>query len=110
MGGKASYVFKTTAVSMKIAAMMAGNIKVGREYSSLRREPAFFNGMLKCVKYFVSLTLWVFHPAMWMMVMLAVMDMPHEHSDDRVGVPSLGHFLHVLTVFPVVIQINCHSL
>ena len=34
MGGKASYVFKTTAVSMKIAAMMAGNIKVGGEYSS----------------------------------------------------------------------------
>ena len=82
MGGKASYVFKTTAVSMKIAAMMAGNIKVGREYSSLRHEPVFFDGMHKCIKYFVSLTLWVFHPAMRMMIMLAVMGTPREHSDD----------------------------
>ena len=38
--------------------------------------------MHKHVKFFVSLTLWVFHPAMWMMIMLAVMDMPREHSDD----------------------------
>ena len=39
MGGKVSYVFKTTAVSMKIAAMMAGNIKVGGEYSILSIKP-----------------------------------------------------------------------
>ena len=58
MGGKASYVFKTTAVSMKIAVIIVGNIKVGSEYSSLRHEPTFFNGMHKCVKFFVSLTLW----------------------------------------------------
>ena len=82
MGGKASYVFKTTAVSMKIAVMITGNIKVGSEYSSLRHEPAFFDGMHKRIKFFVSLTLWVFHPAMWMMIMLAVMDTPREHSDD----------------------------
>ena len=61
---------------------MAGNIKVGSEYSSLRREPAFFDGMHKCIKFFFSLTLWVFHPAMQMMIMLAVMDTPCEHSDD----------------------------
>ena len=33
-----------------------------------------------------------------------------REPETRVGVPSHGHFLHVLTVFPVVIQINCHSL
>ena len=82
MGGKASYVFKTTAVSMKIAGMMAGKIKVGGDYSSLAREPAFFDGMHKRVKFYVTLTSWVFHPAMHSMLMLAVMDTPQEHSDD----------------------------
>ena len=82
MGGKSSYVFKTSAVSLKIAGMMAGKIKVGGEYSSLCREPAFFDGMHKRVKYFVSLTLWVFHPAMRMMLEMAVMDTPCENSDD----------------------------
>ena len=74
MGGKASYVFKTTAVSMKIAGMMAGKIKVGGDYSSLAREPAFFDGMHKRVQFYVTLTSWVFHPAMHSMLMLAVMD------------------------------------
>ena len=82
MGGKASYVFKTSAVSLKIAAMMSGKIKVGGQDSSLRTEPAFFDGMHTRVKYFVSLTLWVFHNAMRMMILLAVMDTPREHSDD----------------------------
>ena len=82
MGGKASYVFKTSAVSLKIAAMMSGKIKVGGQDSSLHTEPAFFDGMHTRVKSFVSLTLWVFHNAMRMMILLAVMDTPHEHSDD----------------------------
>ena len=82
MGGKASYVFKTSGVSVKIAAMMGGKIKVGGTDSSLCTEPAFFDGMHTRVKFFVSLTLWIFHPAMWMMILLAVMDTPCEHSDD----------------------------
>ena len=82
MGGKASYVFKTTTVSMKIAGMMAGKIKVGGDYSSLAREPAFFDGMHKRVKFYVTLTSWVFHPPICSMLMLAVMDTPREHSDD----------------------------
>ena len=82
MGGKASYVFKTSAVSLEIAAMMAGQVKVGGQDSSLCMEPAFFDGMHTRVKFFVSLTLWVFHPAMRMMVLLAVMDMLREHLDD----------------------------
>ena len=82
MGGQASYVFKTSAVSLKIAAMMSGKIKVGGQDSSLRTEPAYFDGMHTRVKFFVSLTLWVFHNAMRMMILLAVMDTPREHSDD----------------------------
>ena len=82
MGGKVSYVFKTSAVSLKIAAMMSGKIKVGGQDSSLCTEPAFFDGMHTRVKFFVSLTLWVFHNAMRMMILLAVIDTPREHSDD----------------------------
>ena len=64
MGHKASYVFKTSAVSLRIALMMSGKIKVGSEDSILAYEPAYFDGMHSRVKYFVSLTLWAFHPAM----------------------------------------------
>ena len=82
MGGKASYVFETSAVSLKIAGMMSGTIKVGGQDSSLRMEPAYFDGMHSRVKFFVSLTMWVFHPGMRMMMLLATMDTPREHSDD----------------------------
>ena len=82
MGGTHSYVFKVSAVSLKVASMMAGKLKVGGQDSTLQTEPAFFDGMHTQVKFFVSLTLWVFHPAMRMMVLLAVMDTPREHSDD----------------------------
>ena len=62
--------------------MMAGQVKVGGQDSALHTEPAFFNRMHTQVKFFVSLTLWVFHPVMRMMLLLAVMDTPREHSDD----------------------------
>ena len=39
-------------------------------------------GMHTGVKFFVSLTFWVFHPVMRMMLLLAVMDRPRKHSDD----------------------------
>ena len=74
MGNKHSYVFKTSEMSMKIAALMAGKIKLGGQNSLLVEEPAYFDGMHSRVKYFVSLTLWVFHPAMRGMVILAIMD------------------------------------
>ena len=82
MGGMHSYVFKTSAVSLKVVSMMAGKVKVGGQDSTLCTEPAFFDGMHTRVKFFVSLTLWVFHPTMRMMLLLAVMDTPREHSDD----------------------------
>ena len=82
MGQKASYVFKTSAISLKIALMMSGRIKAGDNESILVEEPAYFDGMHSRVKYFVSLTLWVFHPAMRMMMILAIMDTTHENSDD----------------------------
>ena len=82
MGNKHSYVFKTSEMSMKIAALMAGKIKVGGQDSLLVEEPAYFDGMHSRVKYFVSLTLWVFHPAMRGMVILAIMDALKEDSDN----------------------------
>ena len=82
MGNKHSYVFKTSEMSMKIAALMAGKIKVGGQDSLLVEEPAYFDGMHSRVKYFVSLTLWVFHPAMRGMVILAIMDTLKEDSDN----------------------------
>ena len=45
MAGMHSYVFKTSVVSLKIAAMMAGQVKVGGQDSTLHTEPAFFDGM-----------------------------------------------------------------
>ena len=79
MGGKALYVFKTSTVSLRIAGMIDGKIKVGGQDSSLHMEPAYFDGMHSRVKYFVSLTMWVFHPSMHMMLLLAIMDTPREH-------------------------------
>ena len=57
---------------MRITALMAGKIKVCGQDSLLAEEPAFFDGMHSHVKYFVSLTLWVFHPGMCCMVILAI--------------------------------------
>ena len=61
-------------MSMQIAALMAGKIQVCGRDSLLTEEPVFFDGMHSHVKYFVSLTLWVFHPGMCCMVILAIMD------------------------------------
>ena len=81
MGNETSYVFKTSESLMKLAAMMASRIKVGGCNSLLTEEPAYFDGMHSHVKYFVTLTLWVFHPAMCGMKMLGIMDAMKEDSD-----------------------------
>ena len=78
MGHKVSYVFKTSKISLCVAAMMAGKIKI----DTLTHEPVYFDGMHSHVKYFFSLTLWAFHPAMRLMLMLAVMDTPTKTADD----------------------------
>ena len=82
MGHKASYVFKTSAISLHIAVMMSGKIKINGEDSPLAYKPTYFDGMHSFMKYFVSLTFWAFHPAMGLMMMLAVMDTPSENADD----------------------------
>ena len=82
MGHKASYVLKTSAISLWIAAMMLGKIKINGEDSPLAYEPAYFDGMHSHMKHFVTLTCWAFHPAMWLMMMLAVMDTPSENAND----------------------------
>ena len=76
MGGKGTYAFKTSEMSLQVALKMGGKIKIGKQDSSLHEEPAYFDGMHKHVKNFVSLTLWVFHPGMRSMQILAVMDCP----------------------------------
>ena len=64
MGHKASYVFKTSATSLRIAAMMSVKIKINGEDSPLVYEPAYFDGIHSCMKHFVTLTCWAFNPAM----------------------------------------------
>ena len=82
MDGKATYVFKTSECSLKIALKMAGKIKIRNEDSTLKEEPAYFDGMHSRVKFYVTLTLWAFHPAMRMMQILAVMDSTGENAEN----------------------------
>ena len=49
-------------MSVKMALKMGQKIKIGKEDSSLNKEPAYCDGMHKRVKNFVTLTLWVFSP------------------------------------------------
>ena len=62
--------------------MMTSTIKIGNHDSLLTEELAYFDGMHSRVKYFVTLTLWVFHPVMHGMKILAIMDAIKEDSDD----------------------------
>ena len=82
IGGTHSYVFKTSAVSLKVASMMAGKVKVGGQDSTLVHRTSVLRWSAYASKVFCYLTLWVFHPTMRMMLLLAVMDTPREHSDD----------------------------
>ena len=80
LNGKASYVFKTSEMSLDMGLKMAGKIKIGEEDSTLNEEPVYFDGMHERVKDFVTLTLWVFHPGMRAMQILAVMECTNEDS------------------------------
>ena len=82
MGGKRNYVFKSSELSVELGLKMAGKKKIGEDHSTLIEEPAFFDGMHKRVKNFVTLTMWVFHPAMRAMQILAVMECEHEDVND----------------------------
>ena len=80
LGGKTLYVFKTSEMSIEMALKMGGKIKIGKEDSTLYAEPVNFNRMHKRVKKFITLTLWVFHPTMHCMQILAVMECLQEDS------------------------------
>ena len=67
-------------MSIIMALEMGGKIKIGKKDSTLYAEPTYFDRMHKRVKNFVTLTLWVFHPAMHSMQILAVMEYLHEDS------------------------------
>ena len=69
-------------MSMRIAALMAGKIQVCGQDSLLTEEPTFFDCMHSRVKYFVSLTLWVFHPGMRCMVILVIIDALKEDANN----------------------------
>ena len=71
---------KTSEVCLEIALKMVGKIKIGDEELSLTEEPTYFDGMHKHVKDFIMLTLWVLHPGMRMMNILAVMECPKEDT------------------------------
>ena len=80
LNGEDTYVFKTSQMSIELALKMGGKIKIGREDSNLREEPAYFDGMHERIKNFMTLTLWVFHPGMRSMQILAAMDCPREDT------------------------------
>ena len=82
MKEKGSYVFNTSKVSLEMALKMGGKIKIGEQDSTLNEEPAFFDGMHRRVKNFVTLTMWVFHPGMRKMQILAVMECPREDTEN----------------------------
>ena len=82
MGGKGTYAFKTLEMSLRMALKMGGKIKIRKQDSSLHEEPAYFDGMHKRVKNFISPKLWIFHPGMCSMQILAVMDCPKEDPDN----------------------------
>ena len=82
LNGKGTYVFKTSELSIQIALKMAGKIQIGEEDSTLITEPAYFDGMHKRVRNFVTLTMWVFHPGMRGMIILSVMECPKEDTDN----------------------------
>ena len=79
---KGTYVFKTSELSIEIALKMAGKIQIGEEDSTRITEPAYFDGMHKRVKKFVTLTMWVFHPGMRGMIILSVMECPQENTEN----------------------------
>ena len=78
--GEPSYIFKTSKTSLQIAAKMAGKLQSKGCEMHLKFEPAFFDGMHRCVKNYKSLTLWAFHLGMRSMQRLAVMECPKENS------------------------------
>ena len=73
---------RLSAVSLKVASMMAGKLKVGGQDSTLCTEPVFFDGMHTQVKFFVSFTLWVFQPTIENDGASSCHGYPQEHSDD----------------------------
>ena len=79
-GEPGSFVFKTSNVSLEIAAKMAGAKKAHGEDSHLQEEPAYVDGMHSRVRLYKTLTMWTFHPGMRMAIELAIMEVPRENT------------------------------
>ena len=77
-----SYVFKTSRKSMEIALKMEQKMDSDEHApNSLSGEYAYFDGMHSRVRGYKTLTLWVYHPGMCKVVLLAVMETESENTD-----------------------------
>ena len=81
--GTPSYVFKTSRKSMEIALKMEQKMDSDEHApNSLSGEYAYFDGMHSRVRGYETLTLWVYHPGMCKVVLLAVMETESDNTDN----------------------------
>ena len=82
VSGTPSYVFKTSQKSLKIALKMEQKPDSDEHaLNSLSVEYAYFDGMHSRVRGYKTLTLWVYHPGMYKVLLLAVMGIESENTE-----------------------------
>ena len=82
VSGTPSYVFKTSRKSLEIALKMEQKPDSDEHgLNSLSVEYAYFDGMQSRVRRYKTLTLWVYHPVMWKVLLLAVMEKESENTE-----------------------------
>ena len=82
VSGIPSYIFKTSQKSLEIALKMKQKLDSDEHApNSLSAEYAYFDGMHSRVRGYKILTLWVYHPGMYKVVLLAVMETKSENTD-----------------------------
>ena len=82
VSGTPSYVFKTSRKSFEIALKMEQKLDSDEHTPNLSSaEYTYFDGMHSRVKGYKTLTLWVYHPRMCKVVLLAVMENKSENTD-----------------------------
>ena len=82
VSGTPSYVFKTSQRSLEIALKMEQKPDSDEHApNSLSAEYTYFDGMHSGVRGYKTLTLWVYHPRMCKVVLLAVMGTERENTD-----------------------------
>ena len=80
--GTPSYVFKTSRKSLEIALKIEQKPDSDEHApNSLSAEYAYFDSMHSRIRGYKTLTLWVYHPRMCKVVLLAVMETESENTD-----------------------------